>query len=67
MKNQNENEYEGWPTTRCYPRTLDEAFGDQKNSWWEAHKRPTPTLNHLILYALTVLVVGLLIKVLGVI
>ena len=67
MKNQNENEYEGWPTTRCYPRTLDEAFGDQKNEWCEGHKRPTPTLNDVVLYALAVLMLGLIARLLGVI
>jgi hypothetical protein len=29
------NDYEGWPTTRCYPRTLAEAFPDDvENAEW---------------------------------
>ena len=59
--------FEGWPTTRCYPRTLAEAFPqDRLNEWWEGHKRPTPTWNDFILYALTVLVLIVIAKVMGV-
>jgi hypothetical protein len=58
------HEYEGWPTTRCFPRTLEEAFPqDRLGEWWIAHKRPTPTINDIILYALTVLALVLLAKV----
>ena len=65
MKNQ--NDYEGWPTTRCYPRSLNEAFPkDQMGDWWERHKRPLPTFNDFILYALTLLVLGLIAKLIGV-
>lgn len=60
----NETEYKGCPTTRCYPRSLDEAFPqDRMGEWWERHKRPLPTWNDLVLYALTVLVLGLIAKV----
>jgi hypothetical protein len=60
--------FEGWPTTRCYPRSLDEAFPqDRMGEWWEMHKRPLPTFNDLILYALTLLVLGLLAKLIGVV
>lgn len=63
MKHLHEYEYEGWPTTRCYPRTLAEAFPqDYMGDWWEVHKRPTPTWNDVLLYALTVLALGLLLK-----
>ena len=33
--------YEGWPTTRCYPRTLAEAFPrDPENYvWFHKHQR----------------------------
>ena len=55
--------FEGWPTTRCYPRTLEEAFPqDRLGEWWIAHKRRTPTTNDIVLYALTLLVVGVLVK-----
>jgi hypothetical protein len=55
--------FEGWPTTRCYPRTLDEAFPqDRLGEWWIAHKRRVPTTNDIVLYALTLVVVGVLIK-----
>ena len=27
--------YEGWPTTRCYPHTIEEAFpNDPQNAEW---------------------------------
>jgi hypothetical protein len=55
--------FEGWPTTRCYPRTLEEAFPqDRLGEWWIAHKRPAPTINDIILYVLTVLALVALIK-----
>jgi hypothetical protein len=55
--------FEGWPTTRCYPRSLDEAFPqDRLGEWWIAHKRPAPTINDIVLYVLTLLVVGILAK-----
>lgn len=30
------NDYEGWPTTRCFPRTMNEAFPDdvENAEWW---------------------------------
>ena len=60
----NPNDFEGWPTTRCYPRSLDEAFPqDRLGEWWIAHKRPAPTINDIVLYVLTLLVVILLMKV----
>jgi hypothetical protein len=53
--------FEGWPTTRCYPRTLEEAFPqDRLGEWWIAHKRPAPTWNDIVLYALTVVALVLL-------
>lgn len=55
--------FEGWPTTRCYPRTLEEAFPqDRLGEWWIAHKREYPTWNDITLYALTVLVLWLIVK-----
>ena len=55
--------FEGCPTTRCYPRTLEEAFPqDRLGEWWIAHKRRAPTTNDIVLYALTLLVVGVLVK-----
>jgi hypothetical protein len=58
-----ENKNYGWPTTRCYPRTLEEAFPqDRLGEWWIAHKRPAPTTNDIVLYTLTVLALGLLAK-----
>jgi hypothetical protein len=55
--------FEGWPTTRCYPRTLEEAFPqDRLGEWWIAHKRPAPTTNDIVLYVLTAVVIGLLAK-----
>jgi hypothetical protein len=33
--NEFKSNYEGWPTTRCYPRTLEEAFPkDPSNAEW---------------------------------
>ena len=59
--------FEGWPTTRCYPRSLDEAFPqDRLGEWWIAHQRPAPTINDIVLYALTLLVLGLIAKLIGV-
>ena len=56
--------FEGWPTTRRYPRSLDEAFPqDRMGEWWEAHKRPAPTINDIVLYVLTLLALGLLAEV----
>jgi hypothetical protein len=61
MKNPDKNNYEGWPTTRCYPRTLAEAFPqDYMADWWEGHKRPAPTWNDVLFYALTVLALVML-------
>jgi hypothetical protein len=30
------DDYEGWPTTRCFPRTTNEAFRDDVDNakWW---------------------------------
>ena len=30
------DDYEGWPTTRCFPRTMNEAFPDdvENAEWW---------------------------------
>lgn len=59
-------EYEGWPTTRCYPRTLAEAFPqDGMGDWCEVYKRSTPTWHDVVLYVLTLLVIGVIIKMLG--
>jgi hypothetical protein len=56
--------FEGWPTTRRYPRTLEEAFPqDRLGEWWIAHKRRAPTTNDIVLYALTVLALVALIKI----
>jgi hypothetical protein len=55
--------FEGWPTTRCYPRTLDEAFPqDRLGEWWVSYKREYPTWNDITLYAMTVFVLGLTVK-----
>jgi hypothetical protein len=56
--------FEGWPTTRRYPRTLEEAFPqDRLGEWWIAHKRRAPTTNDIVLYALTLLALIALIKI----
>lgn len=61
MENQEENKYEGWPTTRCFPRSLDEAFPqDRMGEWWTDHERSTTTINDIILYVLTLLAFVLL-------
>lgn len=58
--------FEGWPTTRCYPRTLDEAFpNDRMGEWFEPHVPATPTWHDITLYVVTVLVFVVLVKVVG--
>lgn len=58
--------FEGWPTTRRYPRTLAEAFPqDRMAEWWEGHKRPAPTINDIVLYVLSVVIFFVLAKLLG--
>lgn len=44
----------GWPTTRCFPRTLDEAWpNDNMNNWWEDHKPVPVSMSDIVLYACT--------------
>ena len=47
-----ESEYEGWPTTRCYPRTLDEAFPDsiERTEWWYPPERQPLTVTEWLLW-----------------
>ena len=42
--------YEGWPTTRCYPRSLAEAFPNSldRAEWWYPPERNTGWRNVLM-------------------
>lgn len=43
--------YEGWPTTRCYPRSLAEAFPnslDRAEWWYPPEKEPLNVVEALM-------------------
>ena len=55
-----QNEYEGWPTTRRYPRTLAEAFPqDSMGSWCELPP-PRRKSNAVLFWSAVVLWVGVI-------
>lgn len=43
--------YTGWPTTRCYPRTMDEAFpNDVSRTEWFYPPEPKHTWGNAIMF-----------------
>ena len=50
------SKYEGWPTTRRYPRTLDEAFPDsiERTEWWYPPEKVPLTVAEWLLWVAAV-------------
>ena len=56
----NDKKY-GWPTTRCYPRTLADAFPNdiEVMKWWHPPERKRGFANAVMLIAALMLWLGL--------
>jgi hypothetical protein len=55
-----QNEYEGWPTTRRYPRTLAEAFPQDSTHDWFEPPPPRRKSNAVLFWSAVALWVGVI-------